>query len=266
MPMPTTSTLPSSTPSPMIYPTQTEPSTITPSPQPTLTKKQAQEAISELLAKNGSCSTPCFWGISPDVNIKDAQLLNFLSYIHVKPNIVKEGRYIKYFMSTSHKERIFISAIFTFEQESQSLLNIQARIGGLYYPEIAYGDWDAFRPDKILIAYGKPSSVEFFLNYPTEPTTDQTIAYEFRFRYDSQKFVIDYSGQRTLNQPILLVCPLQDRFIETVDIYLGDNLEIKPTNGKILQDISSVNIDDFYNAMINNRNACFYLDRNAFAN
>ncbi|MFZ5883977.1 MAG: hypothetical protein ACOYYI_09385 [Chloroflexota bacterium] len=271
-PLPTTSMRLSPSPvatwSPVVSPTQTEAPTITPSPQPTLTKEEVQEVIGELLAKNGSCTEPCFWGFSPTAGIKESQLLNFLTYIREKPKIIKESKYTQYIASIGYKERISVSATFTFDEKTHSLLNIYATIGGLYYyPEIVYADWDAFRPDNILRIYGRPSSVEFFLSYPAEPTTDQTIGYEFRFRYESRKFVIDYTGQRTLNQTKLFICPLKDRFIESVYVYLGDNLKIKPTNGKFLQDVSSVSIDDFYNAMTGNaNNACFYLDRSAFGN
>ncbi|MBI4761324.1 MAG: hypothetical protein ACOYYF_03555 [Chloroflexota bacterium] len=190
-----------------------------------------------------------------------------MTYIREKPKIIKESKYTQYIASIGYKERISVSATFTFDEKSNSLLNIYATIGGLYYPEIAYADWEAFRPDNILRIYGKPSGVEFFLSYPTEQTTDHTIGYEFRFRYESRKFVIDYTGQRTLNQTKLFICPLKDRYIESVYIYLGDNLELKPTNGKPLQEVSSISIDDFYNAMTSNANeACFYLDRTAFGN
>jgi len=272
MPSQSTSTRPSvtivATLSPPVLPTQTEAPTITPSPQPTLTKEHAQEVIGELLAKNGSCIEPCFWGFNPTADVQEAQLLNFFTYIREKPRIIQESETVQHVASIGFKERIAITATFTFDEKLHSLLNIYAAIGGLYYyPEITSADWEAFRPESILKAYGKPSSVEFFLSYPTEPTTDQTIGYDFRFRYESEKFVIDYTGQRTLNQPNLYICPLKDRFIESVFVYLGDGLKIKPTSGKSIQDVSSISIDDFYNAMIGNINdACFYLDRSAFGN
>lgn len=270
--LPSTSThippSPVATSSPTINPTQTEAPTIIASPQPTLTKEQAQEVIGELLAKNGSCTEPCFWGFSPTDDMQDAQLLNFLTYVREKPRMIQENETVQYIASIGYKERIAISATFTFDEKLSSLLNIYATIGGLYYyPEITNTDWGAFRPDNILKVHGKPSSVEFFLSYPPEPTADQTIGYYFRFRYESEKFIIDYTGQRTLNQPNLYICPLKDRFIESVFVYLGDNLKIKPTNGKSLQDVSSISVDDFYEAMTGDINdACFYLNRGAFEN
>lgn len=270
-PSPSTSTRPSATLaatlSPTIPPTQTEAPTITPSTRPTLTKEQAQEVIGELLAKNGNCIEPCFWGFSPAADTQEAQLLNFLTYVREKPRIIQENETVQYIASIDYKERIAISATFTFDKKLRSLSNIYTTIGGLYYPEIASADWEAFRPENVLKVQGIPSSVEFFLSYPTEPTTDQTIGYEFRFRYESEKFVIDYTGQRTLSQTNLYICPLKDRYIESVFVYLGDGLKIKPTSGKFLQDVSSISVDDFYNAMTGNANdACFYLDRSAFGN
>lgn len=256
------------TSSPTVAPAQTQTPMITPSPQPTLTKEEAQEVIGELLAKNGNCTEPCFWGFRPTADIKEVQLLNFLTYIREKPEIIKQSGYTQYIASISYKERVAVSATFTFDEKSHSLLSIHATIGGLcYYPEITYADWEAFRPDNILRTYGKPSSVEFFLSYPTEPTTDQTIGYDFRFRYESENFVIHYTGQRTINNPQLYICPIKDVGISSIDLYLGENTKIKPTNGKSLQDVSSVSIDDFYDTMIGNANdACIYLDRSAFGN
>ena len=250
---------------PIVSPTQTEAVTITPSPQPTLTKDEARGIIGELLAKNANCTKPCFWGFSPATVVEDAKVYDYFTFLHEKPRTIKENGNIQYIASIGYKERIGISTTFTFDEKHHALLNIYTTIGGLYYPEIVDKDWEAFRPETIMKTYGKPSSIEFFLSFPTEPTTDQTIGYDFQFRYESEKFVIDYTGQRTFDQPKLRICPLKDPIIESVYLFLGDNLKIKPSNGKTLQEVSSLDIDDFYTAMLGNKNdACFYLDRDAF--
>lgn len=238
---------------------------VTPTSFPTLTEEQAQNTIGELLAKNGNCVKPCFWGFSPATATKDAEVLDFFASLHEEPRVATENENTQYIVSIGYEEYIKLSATFTFDNKQNSLMNVRAAIHGLYYPEVDNKDWEAFRPESILKTYGKPSNIEFFLNYPTEPTIDSTIGYEFLFKYESDNFIIKYTGQRTLDQPQLRICPLEDPTIESIYLFLGDAVNSEPSHGKAIEDVSSLTIDDFSNALIEGEdNVCFLLNQAAF--
>jgi hypothetical protein len=247
-------------------PTPTDIATGVATPQPTLTKAQAEEIIGELLATNEDCTKPCFWGFNPTTNIDEEAVLNYFTFLREIPTIRRENQNTRFIVLMGYQDRVNISVTFTFDDKQHSLINIYSAIHGLHYPEITNQDWEAFRPETILRTYGKPSSIEFFLNYPTEPTSDQTIGYDFTFRYGRDKFAIMYTGQRTLNRPELRICPLGDPTIESVYLLLGDRLmENQLSPGKPIEEVSSLTIDDFYKSITeNDADTCFLLDRATF--
>jgi hypothetical protein len=247
-------------------PRQTDVATDVAIPQPTLTKEQAEEIIGELLATNEDCTKPCFWGFNTTTTVDEETVLNYFTFLRERPRIIRENQNTRFIVSMGYQDRVNISLTFTFDGKQQSLINIYSAIHGLHYPEITNQDWEAFRPETILRTYGKPSSIEFFLNYPTESTSDQTIGYDFTFRYGQEKFAIMYTGQRTLNRPELRVCPLEDPTIVSVYLLLGDRLmENQLSSGKNIEEVSSLTIDDFYKSITeNNPDICFLLDRASF--
>src|SRR5574341_2169386 len=112
------------TPRPIPSSTHTLTSTIIPSPQPTLSKEQAQEVIGKLLLENESCNSPCFWGFSPGMTVENGRISNFFSLLHEKPRKLEKNGNVQYIASVGYKEYIKISATFTVDEKQSSLVNI----------------------------------------------------------------------------------------------------------------------------------------------
>ena len=159
---------------------------------PTPSKEQIQEIIGKLPAENSNCTNPCLWGFKPG-DIEKEEIFDFFNLLNKKPKSNEKNGGVQYNLSTGYKDNINVSTTFILNQEQSLLIGIQSAIHGLYYPEVA-NDWAAFRPETILKIYGDPSSIEFDLSYPTEPTTDPTIGYDVIFRYEASHFTVRYIG------------------------------------------------------------------------
>lgn len=257
--MPTTTPTVNVTPSPSA--TFTQMPTLTLTPLPTLEPDQAEQAILELMQRNGDCSMPCFWGIIPGISDFD-QTMAFLN--HLGGDVYNYGTDpVGYETSYSCKKEMHIHVMF--QEENSRVKNIRAMAYGLSSLEIGSLDWAAFRPDNILRTYGMPSRVLFSLSYPTEPTTADTVGYDFVFFYDNQNLVIYYGEQRALDRPVIRVCPLVDTGMYGFDFWLGEGFENILDWGVEVQDASSLSVADFYNLMLGDpEDACFDLNADAF--
>ncbi len=82
VPSPTTTPRPTANPRPprTPSPTPTQTPTATPLPFPTLEPEEMQAFIAEMLAANGGCELPCWWGITPGVTPWEDVQQQFLSY------------------------------------------------------------------------------------------------------------------------------------------------------------------------------------------
>ena len=78
---------------------------------PTLSSDQVSQKIAELMAKNGGCLSPCFWGIYPDL-VAPVDALNFFSDLSFgygsMPVIVSENDRKEYGFAFINREQMGI--------------------------------------------------------------------------------------------------------------------------------------------------------------
>jgi extradiol dioxygenase family protein len=237
------------------------PSRTVPIPLPTLNPDQAEQTILALMQGNGGCSIPCFWGIIPGVSDFD-QTVGFLE--HLGENVSRYGTdpiNYDWYITFRDKMRIHL----TFQEENDKVRNISVRINHLNSPVLEYSDWMGFRPDTILRTYGLPTRVVFSLSYPTEPTTSNTVGYDFSFIYSEQDMIIGYWEPRVVDRRFLHICPLIDPELYYVNYWLGEDFEDNDVHGVDVQDISTLSVFDFYTLILGNPDeACFDLDVEAY--
>jgi hypothetical protein len=153
----------------------------------------------------------------------------------------------------------------TFQEENDKVRNIRVRINHLNSPVLEYSDWMAFRPDTILRTYGLPTRVVFSLSYPTEPTTSNTVGYDFSFIYSEQDMIIGYWEPRVVDRRFLHICPLNDPELYYVNYWLGEDFEDTYVHGVDVQDITTLSLEDFYSLMLGDpEDACIDLNPDAY--
>lgn len=252
-----TRTLTNTSISPLHTPTQTLPATFVP--------EQAYDEIKNLLVEPQKCSSPCFWGITPNTTTLD-EVINFFSSIRT-PLRSFQGE--NTFSASPHFDDLSINV----ELETQDGLveRVYSRIGFENYKgKDAVLLRSAFSPDNLFRLYGKPSNVEFSISYPTESGFPPGSAwYSMVLRFDQYPFVVFYFRGESKEGKLIQVCPLTDKFsaIDTLFGYNPVTYRSKGIFGMPMEKVTSLDIDNFYELMIqDNGSACFDLDSEAYSN
>jgi hypothetical protein len=255
-------TLLSSTPSftPIIVPTPTL------TPPITLEPEQATNEILALLKTPLNCPFPCFWGITPKTTTlgEADNLFQHLGYSLNQSPVDKHIFTVSPYAQGLNGLSLHIELV----DQNGLVNNLMARIFlGNYKGAATPRVWAAFSPENVLLQYGKPSNVTFALFYPTEPGFPEGIAwYQMSVQYDQYPYAVVYFFAEVRDEKSIHICPLSDKF-DTVDIYFGFDPATYASKGILgtpIEDVSSLNIDQFYPLMTKGKgSACFDLNADA---
>jgi len=271
--MPLVSTVPVTPPlahSLTLAPTQTL-TTTPPPPQPTrtitlpatLAPEQASDEIRFLLENPQDCASPCFWGIVPN-STTQGEAVNFFSHLR-SPLRLYEGE--NNFSASPRFENLSINV--QLETQDGLVKRIYSRIGFENYKgNDALPLRSAFSPQNLLRLYGKPSTVELSISYPTEPGFSVGSAwYNMVLRFDHYPFAVDYYRGEVKAGKYIHVCPLTDKFtvIDTLFGYDPATYRSKGIFGTPLEKVTSLDIDQFFELMTQeNGVTCFDLDTEVY--
>lgn len=246
---PTFTHTPSPIPTYTLRPTKTL--TTQPTLIPTLKPEQAKSAIFQLLKNNSDCSEPCFWGIRPGVDIQTVRD----SFSHLGYKFQSNG-----FVEIEIDKQIAILS--WVKIQDGKVKNLQAEITEIEHPEIVITnqDWQAFRVDSILGAYGKPSRIGVDLDHWSD-----FAGYQIYFIYDELDFAVGYSGHSFNSEPTLQICLLADEDIDRFNFWIGKDARGYPNPAKTVEEATSLSLDEFYTLIVDGKeNACFNIDTGIF--
>ena len=161
-----------------------------------LTPGEVQARVEELMQDNGNCSEPCFWGIVPGKTdfIKSARILFPLDNPDL-PIYDEQGN--TYFtIYVNYADKIHLGITLLEKNFVTDNLDVQMNsTGGMLNND----DYKSFSLVNILKTYGVPTSIEFSLSFPTEPTSIGWSGYNYSLFYDDQMMKIDHHGQTILS-------------------------------------------------------------------
>jgi hypothetical protein len=231
-----------------------------------LTQEEIQFQVEELMRNNSNCTAPCFWGIVPGRTdlLKSANIIFPLGTLEL-PIFDKNG-YAFYNAYINYADKIKIDITVG---EFQSIIeNLKVNMSNISGKPLSNFDYEAFSLNNILESYGTPSSIEFWLSTPTEFTTSDSIAYNYRLYYVTKELVIEYSGQQPTSKftDSLKVCPLKDKSIDKVVFNLGINANNFPSSGIHPDNAISLATQEFTSLMVDDpEKACFSINSDAFS-
>lgn len=198
-----TPTIRASTPTPSPTHTPTIPPTLT--PLPTLTQKERDAQILQLLQTNGGCSLPCWWGISPGIATWDTARQLFVSMgSKVLAQSHRDGsiEHETGFDLIESDKYVDIKIL----QRDEWIESIKVTSEDYMAPIAFQSDWELYSLKQVLTVYGEPSRVWVQLAAgPVRP--ESTMGYGLWLFYDQLGFLIQYGGIGLKVQPIYHVCP-----------------------------------------------------------
>lgn len=170
-PSPTATTTPQPTPTSTLTPTATP--TITPAP--TLTIDEEGAFLSELMATNGGCELPCWWGVVPGVIEDQTARDMFVSRGINHWNNALDESYRELILghppAGSSSYRADVGFRFWAEEGVVQFIYVseerQANNQSPFFNE----HWRQYTPAEILNRYGIPTYVQFEVQIPADPGT-----------------------------------------------------------------------------------------------
>lgn len=199
-----TPTLPSS---PALTPTCTAtPSTVT--SHPTLTVKEEQAFVKEMLVTNGDCELPCWWGITPRQTTW--QEVKERLGLYYGPGISRPGGIHLY--EVNYGDLIYpspppygyhVHIEFTVQNGKVRSIGVGCSIVRDTTPERFPIDWYRYSLDQVLTRHGAPSQImlEFWPNPP-----GPYYPYSLFVFYDQLGILIRYGGSAIPGEPFRM-CP-----------------------------------------------------------
>lgn len=183
-PAPSATPSPTLSPSPMASPARTS----SPTPRPTLTTDEEYRYVREMLATNGECELPCWWGITPGETSRQ-EAKNRLPYLNFWFDEKFGGYYIRFTLTT---EKDLTQSI---KVRSYRFADDDSRFAE---------DWQRYSLDQVLNRYGPPSRARIVLALPIDAggPTDYTL-YMF---YDELGVSVIYMGPATKKGEMLSTC------------------------------------------------------------
>jgi hypothetical protein len=240
---------------PTLVPTQTDSPTPSLTPLATLSPDAAQEVVSRLMATNDSCSGLCFWGIYPGISSYD-QAVRFLKTLQ-ENGMEGTKNSERYFDPTMRYKNGNLMVNLAISESNGVVHGIGASLGNLHASDVKSKDWQAFRPDGILKAYGVPKQIKIIMGIGPEGR----VGYDMMLIYD--QMYIRYTGNQTmvLPQKIMHACPLPDHNIDQFDLWIGKYDPNILNDGVDLTRMSSLTVESFYKIFVGDpQKACFDLD------
>ncbi len=208
---PSATRVPRVVPSPTVEPTALPPTAV-PSPAPTqvrtlvptLSAREREARLRELLKTNGGCALPCLWGIAPGTTSSELAwktLLEIGAGEHFPPGedpTTGEGTG-SFFAGSAD------AGVHTVERDG-IVRSIDLYAADYQNPFSLQSDWSAYSLSAILSMYGVPSRV--FLEAAVEPAVDpNTRRYAVWLYYDHLGFAIRYGGSATVLEDVVRICP-----------------------------------------------------------
>ena len=185
--------------------TSTHTPRIIPTIGPTLTTKERQNYILDILKTNGGCRFPCLWGITPEKSSWDSSRI-FLSHFSPLISDEKSGDAVTHWipLQISIEKQSTDAEIYFVERENQIDL-----ING----EITSDDFDnyvhPYTVKEIITKYGIPSQVEFYLPPGNEKANSNYVGYKFWLFYDQNGMVLEYWNGAQISGADYRICPNQ---------------------------------------------------------
>ena len=225
-PTATTTAVPSQVPVTHAPASMTPVLSATPPPIPTLTTEQAGQFAAAMLANNGGCELPCWWGVAPgttaDQTVKDLFASHGLELRSGKPHYEGGER----LFGVSDPERTldperpldyYINVRFDTRDGVVRSIRVDSETYNAQLSDRFTQDWRPYAWSSILARYGPPSWVGIWLqpfpepdapNQPEEPTV-----YSLELIYEPLGFAINYRGPAVYIKKanIVRACPVFDQ-------------------------------------------------------
>jgi hypothetical protein len=131
---------------------------------------------------------------------------------------------------------------------------------------VPHSEWLAYSPETILKRYGKPSKIEFRVDYPHEPgAAPGSVWYDMIMYFDQLDFIVEYSQAPSKEGKFIKACPINDAFLYGIGMWFGKDPNDPPISAIPLEDATGLTIDEFYELMVNgNPGTCINLITEAF--
>lgn len=243
-----------------ILPTATHSLTFTPVSVHTLEPVQAMATIEPLLREPMNCAVPCFWGIVPGKTRFD-EARNFFSQLGYIPFDGKEPNSGRYFYTIEYEPNSDDSSSVTLYSLNDLVGNIVLTPHIIKQEEGSPRQWIAYSPETLIKIYGKPSRVEFGLDW------GPNFVIVMIMYFDDSDLIALYSGYNMISDrphsPQL--CPLTAPF-DHIRLWMGHTPPNPPQMPSIpLEKVTSLTIDQFAQLMLGDpQAACFTINGDAF--
>jgi len=229
--------------------------TATFTPLATLEPKQAEEILQSLLVEPEKCSSPCFWGITPQMTIDEA--INAFSHLGVQvPKTLDDD---KDFYAINYDFDNGLSVGLMLIVHDRVIESLRVVMTPERQKTGALRAWSAYSLETLIAKYGEPSRVNFILDRGPNFSITSIMF------YDALGLIIEYSYSTTYDQNDLTkICPLTVQF-DSVRIWIGKEPYYPPLKGVSLEKATSITMEEFSKLMLGDPSkACFNLKDEAF--
>jgi hypothetical protein len=247
-------------------PTLTVTPTVTLTPPATLEPELAKAEVKRLFKEEVNCGKACFWGIVPgETSLGEAT--NILKQLGISWQAIYDKEDMEVY---STRVGGLDSARGTLELYTQNGVVENIRFGFQVWKSngkiIPHSEWLAYSPETILKRYGKPTKVEFGIDYPHEPGAPPgSVWYYLQMYFDQEDLIVDYYGGPSITKERIKACPKGDTFIDGIMVWIGKDPEYPPGPAIPLEDATGLTMDEFYQLMVNgNPYTCINLITEAF--
>ncbi len=263
-PTATSTVKPTTTPTPTM--TWTPTPTVTLTPPATLEPDLAKAEVKRLFKEEVDCGKACFWGIVPgETSLGEAT--NILKRLGISWQSIYDKDDMEVY---STRVGAIDSARGTLELYTQNGLVENIRIGFDTWfggdKVVPHSEWLAYSSETVLKRYGKPSKVEFRIDYPHEPGAPPgSVWYDIIIYFDDLELIIEYAEAPSKDGKFIKACPIKDLFLSGIGIWIGKDPRYSPFPAISLEDATGLTLDEFYELMANgNPNTCINLITEAF--
>lgn len=204
------------------------PPSLTPPPHPAPISKEERAFVREMLATNGGCELPCWWGITPGADRwSDVQDRLGLSpeqgWLWPDGARLHEIIYGDLMYPPPPPYGYYIHIDFIERNEIVQSIHVSAEVVQRTTPERFATDWRRYSLDQVLTRYGEPSQVMLEL-WPNPP--EPYYPYRLFLFYEERGFLIRYEGPAIPGET-LEVCP-DFKQVTRLDLWLQSPLEKRP--------------------------------------
>lgn len=260
--------------SPNLMETSQVTTTITPEPgqvvfpKVTMSSKEAEDALLELLRTNGNCQGKCIAGIRPDdMTLQDA--INIMSqWGMVKVDKNSQGKaFINLVQNPLGGEVNVNLSIGTWTKEMETIDRVYFYLSGppgdLFLKDdlwlVNRDTWRGFRLDNVLKSYGVPSYIGYFFQTIVDvgtPLYGRTVSYTMDIHYDRLNLVVTIGAVAYYDED-LFICPSIDPHNLGLEINPERPLtERQDVYAVTWQSLTGMDLDRFYQMFTAKPDAC----------